>query len=473
MSGASAPGTSGGVLFSTFFHPHINHSGEITFTTNLAGLDVDGLSQVGVWKTTGGSLTKVVRQGDPAPGSLPIPGGQICFSCSNPFPSLANGELFCSVDPIGIPLFNERGDVVFKSELSTITSDTPYPYEPEPYRDGVWRNRNGVISKVVAIGDVMPGGAGPITSFSEYLINFAKVNDHGDLAFTANTASLFGGAYFLRDGAAPGAFETIVTPNTPVDHVAPGTIILGARLEGLNNNRQILFESGLSGPTVDNTNNASLWIKDNAGLHLVAREGDIVPGTSFRLGRTSSPNFSFISAALGGNGTAAFAGQTNSGNGIFTATENGELKLHAYGGMQAPGLAAGVVFNNTLGNGGNIAVNEHGQVAFYANVTGPGIPGSVRSVWVTDRIGDLHLVFLDGQQLEYRPGEFRGLGVGIADGVRSGNQDGDVIALNDLGEVVFTTEWGVFVSTVGTIPEPTSLALLLLGLACCPRRRGI
>jgi hypothetical protein len=470
LSGAQPPQTSGDVQFGQFFETHINNAGEVTFSSYLAGNDVNGLSELGIWTTAGGSLRKVVLQGDPIPGSSPSQ--PVCFSCSNPFPSLANGELFCSYNFMNNPLFNDTGSVVFKSQLSSVTPDMAgNPFPPlEDYREAIWINRNGVTTKIVEVGQVMPDGAGAITSFNEFLIHMGKLNDNGDFAFTTFTQN-GGGSWLVRHDA-PGTFERIVAPNAPIDHVLPGATIAGGGLDGLNNNQQVLFQAAISGPGVTNLDNNSLWVKDNGGLHLVAREGDIVPGTSFRLGRTTSPNTSFISSALGGDGTAAFAAATNSGNGIFTADTEGNLKLIAHGGMQAPGLATGVVFENALGNGGNIAINQNGQVAFFANVAGPGISGSGRSVWVTDRIGDLHLVAMDFQQIEYQPGEFRSLGTfSIGGGVRSGNQDGDVIALNDLGEVVFYSEWGVFVSTIGTIPEPTSAALILVGLCVGLRRR--
>ncbi|MEZ6193654.1 MAG: hypothetical protein R3C45_20620 [Phycisphaerales bacterium] len=143
---------------------------------------------------------------------------------------------------------------------------------------------------------------------------------------------------------------------------------------------QTAFLGLLEGDTVDYTNDKGIWIEQSPGtLTLTAREGDTAPDTE------PGVTFNAVGAPLLNNtGQIAFLA-TLTGTGI-TGTNNrgiwmghpGTLQLTARTGDAAPGTEPGLVFSNLT----YPSINDAGQVAFFANINGPGITNSNNSgIW--------------------------------------------------------------------------------------------
>jgi hypothetical protein len=459
VSGSPAPGASPNT-YAPNIEAYINDTGRIAFEANLIGSSVTSLNNYGIWSDGSGSIAKVARTGDAAPG---VPART--FSCSNPGTDF-NGQQFCSVAPMDRPLFNDLGHAVIYSELYNNTQPPP---ATRPQEEGLWSDRTGTLQKVVTLGDSAPGTGGQFTIFSsEFLSQFAAFNSRDDIAFSASTNSnLSGAGVWISRGTIDGPvgqLDFVVGPNSSTNGVLPGITIRNATLAGFNDARQVGFLATLQGSGVTDSNDASLWLWSNGNLRLVAREGQPLGGTGY----TPKPFFSFPSTAINGAGKfvldANVSTDSSSKYGIFTADESG-TSLIALGGQHAPGTPDSVLFDNFIGSTGNVAINGAGQVAFLGNLTGPGINSTNdQGLWATDRAGVLRLIAREKDTLEYSPGLF-GIIATFSSNPRSGNEDGDKITFNDRGEVVFYAAgtnftWGIFVSDVATVPEPAGTTLV-------------
>jgi hypothetical protein len=173
----------------------------------------------------------------------------------------------------------------------------------------------------------------------------------------------------------------------------------------LNSKGQIAFVGRLSGDGVDLSNDTALWSDASGSLALIAREGDLAPGTS---------------------------------GGRFHEID------------------------------GTLALNSGGQVAFGARLQGhshawPGPFG----IWAQDKSGTLRLVALVGETVEVGPGDFRSFSNVNFDCCAGGEEQNQYF--NERGQVAFVARFtdgseGIFVSDVATVPEPGSLALISIGL---------
>ncbi|MFO1497154.1 MAG: choice-of-anchor tandem repeat NxxGxxAF-containing protein [Verrucomicrobiota bacterium] len=128
----------------------------------------------------------------------------------------------------------------------------------------------------------------------------------------------------------------------------------------LNDLDQVLFAAQLRGPGVTATNDLSLWLAgNNAGPQLVAREGDLAPGTS-------SPTARFASVtsppALNDKGQVAFyallTGIVASNNVAIYLGKPGDLQILTH---------SGAAFSTADGYSGHI----NGISRFYAGLGSP------------------------------------------------------------------------------------------------------
>lgn len=149
-------------------------------------------------------------------------------------------------------------------------------------------------------------------------------------------------------------------------------------------------------------------------------------------------------------------------------------------GEAAPGSSGtlfGDVFNFSFASL-PFALNDRGEVAFYNELTGPGVTAeNDGSLWLADATGALTLVVREGSPFEVAPGDTR-IVSGIFFAAGSGDEDGFPSGLNDQGQIAFLSAFtdgssGVFIA----VPEPGSWMLLALGAAgltarACRRCRG-
>jgi hypothetical protein len=155
VAGSQAPGLESGVSFKTLSLPVLNDRGRAAFPAYLAGPGVaPNVNDFGIWTQRGGSLTKVVRLGDPAPEMVNAP--------------------FIYIDPA--ISFNRNGQLAFLALAGQVgfgLSET-----------GIWAtDQNGLLRLIVRTGqqiDVDDGAGVDLRTISD--LSF----DTPDLGGTGN-----------------------------------------------------------------------------------------------------------------------------------------------------------------------------------------------------------------------------------------------------------------------------------------------
>ena len=143
-SGTQTPGGAAGSHINDFSIPAINDAGDVAIIAGISGSGAN--NDRGIYALRDGALTKVVREGDPAPG----------------------GGVYTTVASL---LLNGNGDIAFYGTFGA--------------GDGMWKERNRVIEPVSLPSDQAPGGAvgERLTSIDEPVFN-----DYGQVAFMAGTS---------------------------------------------------------------------------------------------------------------------------------------------------------------------------------------------------------------------------------------------------------------------------------------------
>jgi hypothetical protein len=189
-------------------------------------------------------------------------------------------------------------------------------------------------------------------------------------------------------------------------------------------------------------------------VSLIARKGD------HAIGIPDGVNFNQFQwpVLMNGAGQSAFIGNL-AGAGVTTLNNSGlwierpsGLALVARTGDQVPGMPSGVVFSEIS----NPVMNSD-RIVFRSHLSGPGINSSNNAaVWSDDTSGGLQLLLRSGGSLVYGTTDmFATLGPGSW-------------ALNDADQLLFGTGStrgdGAFIMNFAAVPEPSSLAIVTMGL---------
>jgi len=411
-TGSGAPGTS--AEFSLLYNPVLNDAGQTAFLgTLLLGPGAGNDDNTGIWSEGVGSLDLVVRKGSTAPGT------------NANFSFLSN------------PGFNSAGQTAFFAGLtgSGVTSSN---------NTGIWSAGSGSLALVAHEGSTAPG-----TSAEFSFLESPILNGTGQTAFlgtlTGSGVNLNNDRGIWSEGG--GSLDLAVRTGS----VAPGTSADFSFLSSPNFNGagQVAFWGELTGPSVTSNNNRGIWSEGSGTLALVARTGDVAPGTS--------ADFSLlINPVLNGVGQTAFTGfltgldVSSSNNRGIWSEGSGSLTLIARKGDGAPGTSADFSFLSSP------IFNGAGQTAFWANLTGTGVDNSNNfGIWAQDASGVLALISRSGDQLDVDDGpgtDFRTISdLGFV--AFNGSEDGRASVFNDLGQVVFRASFtdgssGIFVSNL-------------------------
>ena len=270
---------------------------------------------------------------------------------------------------------------------------------------------------LVALSGQDPDGDGPI-DFIDGFTGFqgrgsATINDDGDVSFSARAFPVDGVWQRSLMRVSSGQYETIVIGGES----AAGTseaIFFGVTEEfyapSMNSSRDVAFRYQLVIGVGDahEGNDEGIWMAygdSTTPKALVAREGDVAPGTGgARFGGGIRNTFS--RPALSDTGKIAFSaslireGSVNDTNdsGIWVYSD-GTLELLARSGSSAPGIDGGIFEQFFFPDFAPspplvLSMNSLGEVAFRARSTDPTLK---RGIWVT-RSGELELLVADGQQ---------------------------------------------------------------------------
>jgi hypothetical protein len=310
-------------------------------------------------------------------------------------------------------------------------------------------------------------------------------------------------------------------PGTDAGVVFADLSALDSRPPALNGTGTVAFAASLAGPGVDDFNRRGIWVGNATGLQLVVRSGDPAPGTDpgvnfFTLGDPALNNagqlafsasliggglpfntggiwsglpgslglvarvglpapgtdagtvFSGLSAPiLNGAGDVAFHA-TLAGPGVTPANNQGiwigspgNLRLLVRQGAPAPGTADGIVFGNLTFS--QPAINGAGQVAFSAQLAGPGVTfDNNEGIWVGSSADQLTLYIRKGGTIAIASGDERTVnGLDFESRSSSANQDGRESGFNDSAQLAFRAFFtdgsaGVFLAGLAP-PTPTVL----------------
>lgn len=246
-----APGFPPSLPFATVGGLSLNSSNEHAFTGAVFDPNTGFLVAAGVWSGSFTSYDLIAATDDPAPGT-------------------EQGTLFDI--PQGTPAKGSSGDVIFKSLLKG-------PEIVFGNDIGLWRDRDGVLSLVVRLGDPAPEisptaiyagiGETPVGDSSRTAVFRGEfvgegINTANDMAIIAVMSDNSRRVVARTAQQAPGVPDGQFFTNFPI----PPTI---------NANGRAAFLGQLIGQDVDATNREGIWVVEEDGsAELVARQGDAV-----------------------------------------------------------------------------------------------------------------------------------------------------------------------------------------------------
>lgn len=394
--GDTAPGTGNPwTALSTQFAA-VGIDGGVAFTGTANSLD-------GLWFGDPGSIALAAQEGQAAPGG----GGALYDNFTNSVTAL---------DVFGAG---------FAARLDNA-------------RDGIWSVAAGPVLSLVALeGEAAPGAGAGVTYT---ILNRAYFNNDGDLTYYATLSS--GGSRSLWRKLVADVNPVIIARSGTATNLAAPAVLIGSTYQlvgdelSINDNATVVFHSRLNDPDVTAADDEALFTLPSptpAAPTLLAREGDVPPGTAFPLG-------SFTSCHINDDGDVLF--RANLG-GAAPVEENSGVWLHD-GALNAVAIegdvangAANIFFDTFeelfLANNGVI-----GLVAIVRDTAGAGGNIVGRGVWVDAGAG-LELVALVGQNALGKDG-VSVYGQITAINQVSMNMDGDLAV-----EMVAAGERGVWV----------------------------
>lgn len=256
------------------------------------------------------------------------------------------------------PTISDSGRVAFASWLTGVTSNDECLMSGLP----------GSLQLVAREGSAAPGTTGVFTQ-NGWL--FPRVNSGGVVAFSAALTG-FGIDSTNNTGiwvGLPGSIAVAARAGNPAPGTPAGVVFSGGMQNWLmlNDAGQIVFRANLAGPGVDTTNDAGIWAGVPGALQLIAREGDIAPGTGGAVFDLFNYQFeAYPAPVMNAAGEVAFSGHCTGARGIWRWS-GGALELMALTGTTAPGT--GVFFEYLL----DPWMNASGNVAFKATLAGEGV----------------------------------------------------------------------------------------------------
>ncbi|MBC7834602.1 MAG: hypothetical protein H7Y88_05815 [Phycisphaerales bacterium] len=465
LSGQPAPGQGASIVFDRFASPRINTTGDTLFWAALAGPLPTSPIRGSLWSDRAGLLELLAVDGQPSP----IIGNADAISglMDPTFLAVGNIAYTGSFSPGGgntVPakaaIFTQPGAAILSSGAAD-TLAAPGLATPAPFANitltrfnqsgtlaltanngaAVWVGLPGGLLPIARAGDAAPGAAG----FTFTHLRQPVLSDDGAVAFRASVDDVPGDSVIglaLYNVPASGGPQLVARAGT----AAPGTEELFVDLAvepALSDDGDVALWGSV---TSEASPLEGIWA-DRSGTHgaavsLLVLEGhappDVAEGqfSSFsrRPAMNSAGDLALHAAIIGPQGSGIDA--TNNA-GIWLYPQGGSPVLVAREGDQAPGLAAGAVFRSLL----EPSLNDRGQVAFLARVTGANIVLANNLVLVaTDTCGGRHLIAQTGTPFAFPgdPGPARTITNIVFDTQAVGPGDGQ---FSSAGELIYTLEF--------------------------------
>lgn len=436
--GDSAPGTTAQYGHISSFT--MNNNGTVGLFANLTGPDVTNSNAWGSWTISTGTTELLVRTGDAAPGTTA---------------QYAN---------VSAPLLNDDGSAIISTRLTG-------PGVTNENANAFFTNRSGAMELLWRHGDPAPG-----TDASFQSGNLVR-NDGGDIALRG---TLTGGSVtsdnLLGIWSDTGSGLELIART---GDAAPGTAgqFSGLNVPDINDDGAIVVGANLSGAGINNSNDFGIWTGDSNGLGLLVREGDAAPGTGNHFAGFSTPDMNdngdvAFRGLLGGSGV-----DNSNVEGIWS-TVGGGLDLVARRGEVAPGTSAMFhdILNPVLTNSGQAIF--YGSLRG-DEVNG----SNFRGLWMQDPSGDLIKVARMGDLFDVGGGIMKtisnvatllNVSGGFANGFAADGSLGLHLNFTDGSHGIFTSSFETQTGGPDTgVPEPGALLLSGLGVVALFSRRRV
>ncbi|HEY3856079.1 MAG TPA: choice-of-anchor tandem repeat NxxGxxAF-containing protein [Verrucomicrobiae bacterium] len=382
-SGDFEPGSTNNVYSEISESPTLNDAGQVSFNSDLR--DSGFLQGYGIYLADGKSVTTVAHVGQPMPD---LNGNFYSFydlvalnSTSQVFQANLRGTLGGGDDDTGIYQFNSGG----LTQLAREGYATPDGNGIFKSLDNVpvRINRSGqtafsctttspkqvyvIYRSTDAVLTVMAFAkeASPDGNGQLYSFSDPALNNNGEVAFYSSLLS--------TNGSTEGFFKSdgnAVTVLARYGQIVPngnGTFSsFRETTPAFNDNGQIAFESALGGTTGGSTDNAGLYRSDGVTMTEVARKGQFVPGGNGRFLDFGNTDV----VAINNRGQVAFFADltgTTGGTGDNAAiclADGASIIQVVRKGQAAPDG------NGVFSGFGYPSINNKGQVAFTATLTG-------------------------------------------------------------------------------------------------------
>lgn len=212
------------------------------------------------------------------------------------------------------------------------------------------------------------------------------------------TAIVIGSVTMAPGRTVAAAFRTVALSGQPAPG-GPGGVNYSnfPNAPVLNESGQTAFIGGITGPGVTSANNLGVWSEGAGSLALVARKGDQAAGASVAE-NFSSFNALTLNDAGETAFTGSLAGWsvTSSNDSGSWSEGSGSLALLAREGSQAAGMPAGATYRSFADISTGPSLNDAGASSFFATVTGGGVTSTNDSgIWLGE-VGALTLLARTG-----------------------------------------------------------------------------
>lgn len=311
-------------------------------------------------------------------------------------PSVVTSSTFRTVALTGDPAPGTSDDfvLVFDTDTATIDESGHVAFRDCCGSAGLWSEASGSLQPVALVGERAPG-----VPTEAYFINGQfkepSTNRFGKIAFDTGLTgpgvdeSNDEGIWSNRSGS----LQLVAQAG----QLAPGTVgdvrfdVFGAPL--ISSSGQIIFFASVIGPGVASNNDFGFWSDVNGELTLFARMGDQAPGEPSGVFYTG---FRTALANVAAH-TVYYAGLSDGTSGIWSDRDGTPARL-VKNGDPAPGTPAGTTFRNF----GNAAINTSDEIMFYADLS-PIDFGHDSGIWVYGEDSS-RLVVRSGDTIPGMPG---------------------------------------------------------------------
>ncbi|MFO0937984.1 MAG: choice-of-anchor tandem repeat NxxGxxAF-containing protein [Gemmataceae bacterium] len=440
-NGDATPGIAGATFNGMNSVGAISDTGLVVFRATVTGGGTTTANNSGYWGWTSGSgLSLIARGGDTAPGT----GGAVWNNfTSTPF-VLPDGRIAFSATLV-------QGGAV------TSTNDS-----------GFWIGSPGNLQTLIREGDALTGITGVNFSTPNFTgVNASgQFTFRSAITGTGVTAS---NNNVIVTGSSSGNFTVMMrTGETPSGIPSGQTVNAFGSSAAVLANGQTYFAASLTGTGVTASNNVTVWVGDSqVNRQMVFRTGDQVPGlpTGVVFAGVGIPkaygNTVVYSSTVAGTGVTTsndnYIGKWTSGTGIQVVAREGDV---------APGTG-GATFGNfvtaSLGDGSTPVVGTDGTIAFRAPLLGTGVTAGVNDAAIfLNRNGVNLLLARRGDVISL--GEGQGTGT-IADLTLTSSIAGMTVGSATLasdGSIAYlaTLTDGRSVILFSPVPEPTTIIMI-------------